>query len=243
MASPDPPSAEHRFVSVLFCDMVNSTNHLYRLDAEGFAELLGVYRRAVFNGVRRHRGHIARVVGDGVLAYFGWPQAGGRDAQSAVVCALEIAQAIARLDTGLPIAARLAIETGWVLVGDIGPAEGDPADHEQWAVVGPAPHIAARLQQRARSNGVIVGGGTLPLLDDRFVTEPADASGLRLPVEITAAHVVGEKGRGDPLGRLDARRVPGPPVGREDTLRQLHAAWGRSGKAQPKSCYFPACRA
>ena len=234
MTGPDPPSAEHRFLSVMFCDMVDSTSHLFRLDAERFAKLLGAYRSAVFARVRRHGGHVARVVGDAVLAYFGWPQAGGHDAQSAVACALEITRAIPRLATEVPIAVRLAIETGWVLVGDIGPEEGDAADHEQWAVVGPAPHIAARLQERARPNGVIVGSGTLPLLNDRFVTEPANASGLRLPMEISAAHVLNESGRGDPLGRLYARRAPGPPLGREAELRQLHSVWqrARSGKTE-----------
>lgn len=228
MTGPDPPSAEHRFLSVMFCDMVDSTGHLFRLDAERFAELLAAYRSAVFARVRRHGGHVARVVGDAVLAYFGWPQAGGRDAQSAVACALEIARDLPRLGAEVPIAVRLAIETGWVLVGDIGPAEGDAADHEQWAVVGPAPHIAARLQERARPNGVIVGSGTTPLLDNRFVTESADTTGLKLPIEISAVHVLNESGHGDPLSRLYARRVPGPPLGRKVELRQLHSAWQRA---------------
>ncbi|MGH7155831.1 MAG: hypothetical protein ACREF3_18035, partial [Acetobacteraceae bacterium] len=65
--------AEHRLLTVLFCDMVDSTNHLFRLDAERFTTMLNLYRKTVFDRVRRHGGHVARVVGYGVLAYFGWP--------------------------------------------------------------------------------------------------------------------------------------------------------------------------
>src|SRR6185369_14269871 len=93
-----PPSAEHRFLSVLFCDIVDSTGHQFRMEPEAFAELLSGYRRVVYDIVRRHGGHVARVVGDAVLALFGWPRAGGRDAHAAVACALEIGRRVPRLE-------------------------------------------------------------------------------------------------------------------------------------------------
>src|SRR5277367_4095101 len=109
-------SSEKRYLSVLFCDLVDSTGHLYRLGSEPFADLLADYRRVVFESVRRHGGYVARVVGDGVLAYFGWPRSLGWDARAAVRCALDIAAAIPHLQEGAAYQARLAVETGWVLI-------------------------------------------------------------------------------------------------------------------------------
>lgn len=234
MPSPDQPSAEHRFLSVLFLDMVDSTDQVFRLGAERFAEILGHYRSIVFDAVKRHGGIVARVIGDGVLAYFGWPRAGGRDAEAAVACALAISERISRQETNLKIPIRIAIETGWVLVGDIGADQNPEGNYERQGVVGLAPHIAARLQRLAPPNGVIVGEGTLPLLGGRFLTKTADTTGLDLPVTVRAAHVLGEAGHGDPLGRLRAYRDRGPPIGRTEELAILRSRWrlARAGDGQ-----------
>ena len=231
MAVSREPSTEHRFLSVLFCDLVGSTDHQFRMETEQFAALLTDYRRIVFDRVRRRGGYVARTVGDGVLVFFGWPDASGRDAQAAVLCALDIAARMRRGIGAVPAAVRLAVETGWVLVGDIG-ASSDPAGVLDRAdVVGAAPNIAARLQTIARPNGVVAGEGTLPLLGERFVTEPADTAGLKLPAPVAAVHVLAEAGAGDPLGRLRARvgnrlgqRVSAP-VGREAELNALLGRW------------------
>lgn len=224
---------ERRFLTVLFCDMVDSTAHQYRMDPERFGALLAAYRQIVFGQVRRHRGHVARVIGDGVLAFFGWPQAAGKDAQMAVICALEIGRELARrhdLDAeSAGMAVRMGIETGWVLVGDIGPTE----QIEHSGVIGPAPNVAARLQHLARSNGLVVGEGTLALLPDWFLTEPADTNGINLPEPVKAAHVLGISDNGDPLGRLQPSRLA-PLTGRAAELGSLVGAWERaaSGSGQ-----------
>jgi class 3 adenylate cyclase len=227
------PSAEHRFLSVLFCDMVDSTAHQFRMEPEAFAELLSAYRRAVFDVVRRHGGHVARVVGDGILALFGWPRAGGRDAHAAVAAGLEVARRVARLEATTPVAARISIETGWVLVGDIGTVGAGIDDLEHDGVVGPAPHIAAKLQRFARPNGVIVGEGTLPLLGGVFITAPADTAGLELPRPVLAAHVLAEAGSGDLLVRLRSHGA-GTMFGRDRERAGLRARWqqARQGEGQ-----------
>jgi class 3 adenylate cyclase len=219
-----PPPTEHRFLSVLFCDMADSTGHQFRMEPEAFAELLSGYRRLVFEIVRRHGGHIARVVGDAILALFGWPRAGGHDAHAAVACALEIGRRVPRPEAKLPVSVRLAIETGWVLVGDIGVGGIAGADVEHDGVVGPAPNIAAKLQHYARPNGVIVGEGTLPLLVGIFITTPADTRGLALPRPMRAAHVLSEATGGDLLARLRMHRASSM-VGRDRERAALREQW------------------
>ncbi len=216
-------AAEHRFLSVLFCDMVGSTDYQFRMQPEEFETLLGAYRQIVFDLVEQHGGHVARVIGDGVLALFGWPRASGNDAQAAVICALEIGRRLqtrSPLAQGQPMAARMGIETGWVLVGEIGPS----SRSEQDGVIGPAPNIAARLQRLARPNGVVVGEATLAQLSPRFLTETTDTHGIDLAHAISAAHVVGLSDRGGLPGRLRlARRTP--LFGRADDLAWLQAGW------------------
>ncbi len=216
----------------MFCDMVDSTGHQFRMKPEQFAAILRGYQEIVFDCVRRRGGYVARVVGDGILVLFGWPSATGRDAQTAVLCALDIAARISQS----PVAARLAIETGWVLVGDIAAANVPIGGIEPAAVVGSAANVAARLQQIAHPNGVVVGEGTLPLLGDRFITNPADTTGLKLPFEVAAAHVLADAGAGDPLGWLKRRFARGGAmlVGREALFRDIEARWhqARDGAGQ-----------
>lgn len=213
MAPAETSTAEHRYLSVLFCDMTDSTAHVYQMGQESFAEILAAYQKLVIAAVRRHGGHVARVVGDGVLAYFGWASATGRDAQAAVRCALDIAAVMPGIRPGGAVTARLAVETGWLLIDQIGVSQGLNADVEHLAAVGLAPHVAARLQHFARPNGVIVGPDTIPMLGTRFVMEPADVTGINLPFAISAAHVVGEAGAGDPLARLRVARATASAIG------------------------------
>jgi len=166
------------------------------------------------------------VIGDGIVATFGWPRAGGRDAQSAVTCALEIGAQLERLsETDTLVldaypAARMAIETGWVLIGEIGPRH----EAERDGIIGQAPNIAARLQHLARRNGVVVGEGTFPLLRDNFVVELADTSNLNLPAPVRAAYVLGPVDREHPLGRLRAMART-PLADREVEMQALPDAW------------------
>ena len=225
------PGREHRFLSVLFCDLVDSTGHQYRMGPEDFARLLTAYRRVTFEIIRRHGGHVAKVIGDGVLAYFGWPHGGGRDAEAAVFCALAIGERMERLGTsgelptGTPAAVRIAVETGWVLVGNIGLAEvGTDEALEHADVIGHAPNVAARLQHLAPRNGVVVGETTLPLTAGRFDLEPVDTTGLTLPAPVRAARVTGRAAASTMLLRL-GQGQSGPFFGREHELARLTAWW------------------
>jgi len=226
MTDPVASSTEHRFLTVMFCDMEDSSGQLFRLGPEAYENVLTAYRQIVFEQIRRHGGYVVHVIGDGIVATFGWPRAGGRDVQSAVTCALVIGTELERLHemeaTELPAcpAARMAIETGWVLVGEIGPR--DQAEHD--GLIGQALNIAARLQQLAHRNGVVVGEGALALLRDNFITDSVDTTGLKLPAPVRAAHVLGPANNEHPLGRLHALART-PLVGREAEMRALRGAW------------------
>jgi class 3 adenylate cyclase/tetratricopeptide (TPR) repeat protein len=222
---------EHRFLSVLFCDLVDSTGHQYRMEPEDFAALLSTYRRLVFGTVRRHGGHVARVIGDGVLAYFGWPRGSGRDAEAAVTCALAIGERIERLSergelpAGTRFAVRMAVETGWVLVGNLGDPENVDANNlEQGDVVGHAPNVAARLQRLCPHNEVVIGEVTLSLLGHRFDIEPIDTSCLELPAPVRAARVARKSLAARTLRWLGEGR-DGPFVGRGQESAVLMDHW------------------
>ena len=132
----------------MFVDLVGSTALSTRLDPEDMREVLRAYQNAVTGEIARFDGHVAKLMGDGVLAYFGWPRAHEDDAERAVRAGLAIATAVGRLSTpaGEPLAARVGIATGLVVVGDL---VGEGAAREE-AVVGETPNLAARLQKRPR---------------------------------------------------------------------------------------------
>ena len=139
--------AERRQLTVMFVDLVGSTALSADLDPEEMREVLRAYQNAVAGEVARFEGHIAKFMGDGVLAYFGWPRAHEDEAERAVRAGLAIAEAVGRLETpaARPLAARVGIATGLVVVGDL---VGEGAAQEE-AVVGETPNLAARLQAQA----------------------------------------------------------------------------------------------
>ena len=129
-------------------------------------EILHAYQDAVTGEVGRLGGHLAKLMGDGVLAYFGWPRAEEDDPERAVQAGLNIIQAVRRLSSpfGEPLAARVGIATGLVVVGDL---IGEGAAREE-AVVGQTPNLAARLQEVAPSGAVVIASGTRRLLGNTF---------------------------------------------------------------------------
>jgi class 3 adenylate cyclase len=144
MAGPlRPIEAERRQLTVLFRDLVGSTELAVRLDPEDLREALAAYHRATATVVERFGGHLAKYLGDGVVAYFGWPQAHEDDAERAVRAGLALAVAVARVEprTDVRLQARVGIATGQVVVGDL-VGEGEARDE---AVVGDTPNLAARL--------------------------------------------------------------------------------------------------
>jgi len=161
--------AERRHLTVLFCDLVGSTNLSEHLDPEDFRELLAAYQHSCATVVSHYDGHVARYVGDGLLIYFGYPQAHEDDAPRAVRAALEIVEAVGKLDLELvlpveALAVRIGIATGTVVVGDIGTG----ARREEMAVVGETPNLAARLQMLADSGEVLIAAQTQELVAGYF---------------------------------------------------------------------------
>src|SRR5918995_327833 len=157
-----PLEAERRQLTVLFCDLVGSTELAARLDPEDLRGIMGAYQRCAAAVVERFEGHIAKYLGDGVLAYFGWPQAHEDDAERAVRAGLELTAAVARLpaDDGTPLAARVGIATGLVMVGEL---IGEGPTQEQ-AVVGETPNLAGRLQALAAPGSVVIAASTRQLV-------------------------------------------------------------------------------
>jgi len=144
-------AAERRQLTVMFCDLVGSTALSVRFDPEELREEIRAYQNAVSGVVARYDGFVAKFMGDGVLVYFGYPRAHEDDAERAVRAGLEIAAAVARLETRgtEQLAVRIGIATGLVVVGDL---VGEGSAQEQ-AVVGETPNLAARLQALAQPDG------------------------------------------------------------------------------------------
>src|SRR5208283_881542 len=161
-----PDAAERRQLTVMFSDLVGSTALSARLDPEDMRQVIRAYQDTVSGVVARYDGFTAKFMGDGVLAYFGFPRAHEDDAARAVHAGLEITDAVAALQTRAreKLAARVGIATGLVVVGDLvghGPAQ-------EQAVVGDTPNLAARLQGLADAGGVVVSSATRRLIGDRF---------------------------------------------------------------------------
>jgi len=229
-ASPLPasvvPQAERRQLTVMFVDLVGSTALSSRLDPEEMREILHAYQNAVIGEVARVGGHLAKLMGDGVLAYFGWPRADEDDPERAVLAGLTIVQAVKRLSTpfGDPLAARVGIATGLVVVGDL---IGEGAAREE-AVVGQTPNLAARLQEVAPSGAVVIAAGTRRLLGDIFDLRdlgPIHLKGLDQPVnsfEVLRPHLT--------ESRFAARQPDCalPMVGRDQELALVLERWRQS---------------
>ena len=165
-ASPARPAAERRQLTVLFVDLVGSTALSARLDPEELREVMQAYQATVAREIGRFEGHIAKFMGDGVLAYFGWPTAHEDGPERAVRAGLAAIAAVARLSLPgtSPLAARVGIATGLVIVGDL---VGEGAAQEE-AVVGETPNLAARLQALAEPGAVVVADHTRRLLGQLF---------------------------------------------------------------------------
>jgi class 3 adenylate cyclase/pimeloyl-ACP methyl ester carboxylesterase len=233
-ASPAPMKkgrAERRHLTVMFADLVGSTALSVRLDPEDMREVLAAYHQTVAAAVARFEGYIARFMGDGVLVYFGWPQAHEDDAERAVRAGLEIVEAVERLErAGGALSARVGIATGLVVVGDF-IVEGATQEED---VVGVTPNLAARLEQLAEPGAVVISESTRHLLGSWFtITDlgPQQIRGFEAP--ISAFRVLGEaaaEGRFEALRRADI----GALIGREHELALLLDRWelAKSGEGQ-----------
>jgi class 3 adenylate cyclase len=163
--SPTPANAERRQLTVMFCDLVGSTALSSRLDPEDYREVIAAYHRAVAKIIAEADGFVCRYMGDGVLVYFGYPQAHEDDAERAVRVGLACIDAVGHLDIkSAKLQARVGIVTELVVVGDL---IGEGSAQEQ-SVVGETPNLAARLQALSEPQTVVIGAGTRRLLGALF---------------------------------------------------------------------------
>lgn len=223
---PEPPpvrpcEAERRQLTVMFVDLVGSTALSRRLDPEEMREVLEAYQDAVVGEVRRVDGFVAKLMGDGVLAYFGWPKAHEDEVERAVRAGLEIVAAVAALAAAEPLACRVGIATGLVVVGDL---IGEGASQEE-AVVGETPNLAARLQALAGSGQVVVAEATRQLLGAGFTVEPLGPRSLDgIAGPVAAFRVTGERAVESRFASRSGGSVA-PMVGREEELALLTRHW------------------
>jgi class 3 adenylate cyclase/predicted ATPase len=212
--------AERRQLTVMFCDLVGSTPLSTRFDPEDLREIVGAYHRCVTDTIGRFGGFVAKYMGDGVLVYFGYPEAHEDDAERAARAGLAVIEAVGRLATQEPLNVRIGIATGLVVVGDL---IGAGAAQER-GVVGETPNLAARLQALARPGTLVVADGTRRQIGTLFEIEdlgPQPLAGFAEPQP--AWRVVGESGV---VSRFEALRSGTTPlVGRDEELDLLTRRW------------------
>jgi class 3 adenylate cyclase len=164
IASEPREIAERRQVTVMFSDLVGSTALSARMDPEDLREIISAYQKAVAQTVQRFGGFVAKYMGDGVLVYFGYPQAREDDAERAVRAGLELVQAVGGLKFSTSLQTRVGIATGLVVVGDlIGAGEA-----QERGIVGETPNLAARMQGVAEPNTVVIAESTRKLIGSLF---------------------------------------------------------------------------
>ncbi len=220
----DTDAAERRQVTVMFSDLVGSTALSARMDPEDLREVIAAYQKCVASTVQRFGGFVAKYMGDGVLVYFGYPQAHEDDAERAVRAGLELIGAVSALKPNAPLQTRVGIATGLVVVGDL---IGSGSAQEQ-AVVGETPNLAARLQGIAEPNTVVIADGTRKLLGNLFELEnlgAKDVKGITGPVRAWAALRTSSV-----ESRFEALHTAGLTalVGREEELELLSRRWERA---------------
>src|SRR5262249_23862629 len=217
---PRTDGAERRQLTVMFCDLVGSTPLSVRYDPEDLREVIGAYHRSVADTVARFAGFVAKYFGDGVLIYFGYPEAHEDDAELAVRAGLAVIDAVGSLATPEPLNVRLGVASGLVVVGDL---IGAGAAQER-GVVGEMPNLAGRLQALAQAGTLIVAESTRRQIGALFEVEnlgPQPLAGYAEPQH--AWRVVGESGV---LSRVEALRSGGTLlVGRDEELDLLLRRW------------------
>jgi len=225
--------AERRLLTVLFCDLVGSTSLIQRLDPEDARDLLRRYQDSVAGSVTRYGGHVAQFLGDGVLAYFGWPTAHEDHAERAVragLDALAAVRSVALPERG-PLSARVGIATGQVVVGDV-------ASGREMSAAGHALNLAARLQQEAEPSQLLVTEDTLRLIGETFVTEnlrEAHLKGVDQPVRLY--RIIAER---EVDSRFDAVHgaALSPFIGRVHEVGLLLERWTAACAAQGQAVFI-----
>jgi len=220
------PEAERRQLTVMFCDLVESTRLSSQLDPEEYRGVVRAYQRVCSEIIQRYDGYIAQYLGDGLLVYFGYPQAHEDDALRAVHTGLGILAAMGDLNTrlepakGITLAVRLGVHTGLVVVGDMG-----GAGRQEQLALGEVPNIASRIEGLAEPHTVAISEATYRLIQGYFECQDLGAQTLRGVSEpVHVYRVLQESGA---RGRLDVAVSRGltPLVGRESEVTLLRERW------------------
>jgi class 3 adenylate cyclase len=227
-AAPSMPEAERRQLTVLFCDLVDSTMLASHLDPEDLREVVRAYQEACAKVIARFEGHIAQYLGDGLLVYFGYPLAHEDDAQRAVRAGLGIVEALGQLNTrlaqahGVHVAVRLGIHTGLVVVGEVG-----GGTRQEQLALGETPNLAARLQGIAAPNTLVISAITFQLLGGFFACQPLGTPPLKGVAQPLAVYRVLYESMA--RSRLEAAGSTGwtPLVGREQEIGLLRERWAQ----------------
>ena len=221
--------AQRRQLTVLFCDLVDSTPLARQLDPEDYREVVRAYQTACADVIQRFDGTIAQYLGDGLLVYFGYPQAHEDDAQRAVRAGLEILDAMAPLkarlaaDKGLRLAVRLGIHTGLVVVGAMG-----TGGRQESLALGDTPNIAARLQGLAAPDTVVISDATWRLVQGYFACDDLGSQPLKgVETPVQAYRVLGTSGAQSRLDVVSPRGLT-PLVGRETEVAVLRERWAQA---------------
>jgi class 3 adenylate cyclase/predicted ATPase len=223
------PAAERRQLTVMFCDLVDSTRLSGQIDPEDYREVVRAYQNACAEVIQRFDGYIAQYLGDGLLVYFGYPQAHEDDAQRAVRAGLRIVGAMEALNThleqryGMRVAVRLGIHTGLVVVGEVG-----SGNRQENLALGETPNVAARIQGLAAPDTVAISPATFRLVRGYFRCQDLGShtlKGLAAPLQVY--RVLGES---EAQSRLEVVEASGftPLVGRESEVALLLERWAQS---------------
>jgi class 3 adenylate cyclase/predicted ATPase len=227
-ADRDLPSAERRHLTVMFCDLADSTRLSAQIDPEDMGDVIRAYQDAVSDAVRRFDGFIAKFMGDGVLVYFGYPNAQEKDAERAVRTGLAILDALPALSAGIArgngtrLAVRIGIASGIVVVGE---TIGDGAAREQ-TVVGDTPNLAARLQTLAGPDAILISAATRDLVGDIFACEALGAHALKgIADSVQIWRVAGLQVEQEEDAEFETTTADFPLVGRDEEIGLLRRAW------------------
>ncbi|HKA55889.1 MAG TPA: adenylate/guanylate cyclase domain-containing protein, partial [Candidatus Binatia bacterium] len=229
------PEAERRQLTVMFCDLVGSTALSTQLDPEELRAVILAYRETCAAAIARFGGYLAKYIGDGLLVYFGYPQAHEDDAPRAVRTALGIVEAIQHLSFPTiqlprPLQMRIGIHTGLVVAGEMGVGD----QPEPLAIVGETPNLAARLQEVAAPNTVVISGATYRLVQGLFECQDLGSRELKgLPTPLPVYRVVAES---EAQSRFEVAMRSGltPLIGRAHEMGVLREQWekARQGEGQ-----------
>ena len=228
--TPQKPSGEWRHLTVLVVDLIDSTGLSRRIAPEELTKVLGAYHGACVRTVRRYGGHVARYRGDGILAYFGWPDAFEDNAERAVIAGLDIVRGVKAIAAppGGPLRVRVGVATGQVIIGELVDLEHDEAAE----AFGTTPTLAARLESIARPDTVVVCGETHELIRNKF--ECADLGDRQLKGFDEAVRAFRVERNRPLVFNFEARSAVGltPLIGRSAEIGLLRERWLRAGTGE-----------